>query len=142
MLKRWLLRQADEVAVARLAEELNVRPLIAKLLAHRGIVEPDAARRYLSSSLRADLPSPFLMTGMEKAAERLAVLRRPSYEPDWPTLLAALPELPTRLDWIEHSEIDIAATDIRERVQAGLPIDDVVPVAVANYIAKHHLYDE
>ena len=72
MLKRWLLRQADEVAVARLAEELNVRPLIAKLLAHRGIVEPDAARRYLSSSLRADLPSPFLMTGMEKAAERLA----------------------------------------------------------------------
>jgi single-stranded-DNA-specific exonuclease len=72
MLKRWQLRQADEGAVARLAEELNVRPLIAKLLAHRGIIEPDAARRYLSSSLRSDLPSPFLMTGMEKAAERLA----------------------------------------------------------------------
>jgi single-stranded-DNA-specific exonuclease len=72
MLKRWQLRQADEGAVARLAEELNVRPLIASLLAHRGIIEPDAARRYLSSSLRSDLPSPFLMTGMEKAAERLA----------------------------------------------------------------------
>jgi single-stranded-DNA-specific exonuclease len=72
MMKRWLLRRADETAVARLAEALPVRPLIARLLAHRGIVEPDLARRYLSSSLRSDLPSPFLMTGMETAAERLA----------------------------------------------------------------------
>ncbi|MGH7767927.1 MAG: single-stranded-DNA-specific exonuclease RecJ [Candidatus Binatia bacterium] len=49
-----------------------MEPLIARLLAHRGVTEPDAARRFLSSSLRADLPSPFLMNGMERAAERLA----------------------------------------------------------------------
>jgi single-stranded-DNA-specific exonuclease len=72
MLKRWLLRQADETAVARLAEALPVKPLVARLLAHRGVVEPELARRFLSASLRSDLPSPFLMTGMEKAAERLA----------------------------------------------------------------------
>jgi single-stranded-DNA-specific exonuclease len=72
MLKRWLLRQADEAAVARLAEALRVPPLIARLLAHRGLADPEAARRYLSCSLRADLPSPFLMAGMDKAAERLA----------------------------------------------------------------------
>jgi single-stranded-DNA-specific exonuclease len=72
MLKRWQLRQADETAVARLAEALAVKPLIARLLAHRGVIEPELARRFLSASLRSDLPSPFLMTGMEKAAERLA----------------------------------------------------------------------
>src|SRR5436190_17065895 len=72
MLKRWLLRQADEAVVARLAESLPVQPLIARLLAHRGVVDPELARRFLSSSLRSDLPSPFLMTGMDKAAERLA----------------------------------------------------------------------
>jgi single-stranded-DNA-specific exonuclease len=72
MLKRWLLRQADEAAVGRLAEDLKVTRLVAKLLVQRGIVEPEFGRRYLSSSLRSDLPSPFLMTGMEKAAERLA----------------------------------------------------------------------
>ena len=72
MLKRWLLRQADEAAVAGLAAALRLPPLIARLLAHRGLGDPEAARRYLSCSLRADLPSPFLMTGMDKAAERLA----------------------------------------------------------------------
>lgn len=72
MLKRWILREADETCVSRLSDALQVPPLIARLLAHRGVTEPDAARRFLSSSLRSDLPSPFLMTGMERAAERLA----------------------------------------------------------------------
>lgn len=71
---------------------------------------------------------------------RLAVLRRPGYEPDWPTLLNALPQLPARLDWIEVAEIDLAATDIRARVQAHLPIDHLVPAAVAAYIAEQQLY--
>ena len=72
MEKRWVLREADEDCVSRLSQALPVQPLIARLLAHRGLTEPEAARRFLSSSLRADLPSPFLMTGMERAAERLA----------------------------------------------------------------------
>jgi single-stranded-DNA-specific exonuclease len=72
MEKRWILREADEDCVSRLSQALPVEPLIARLLAHRGLTEPDAAKRFLSSSLRADLPSPFLMSGMERAAERLA----------------------------------------------------------------------
>ncbi|HEY2989306.1 MAG TPA: single-stranded-DNA-specific exonuclease RecJ [Candidatus Binatia bacterium] len=70
--KRWVLKEADEGCVVRLSQALQVQPLIARLLAHRGLTEPDAARRFLSCSLRADLPSPFLMTGMKAAAERLA----------------------------------------------------------------------
>ena len=72
MQKRWLLRQADDPLVARLSESLNVPPLISRILVHRGLGEPDAARRFLSSSLREDLPAPSLMAGMEEAVARLA----------------------------------------------------------------------
>lgn len=44
---------------------------MARILVHRGLKDPEGARRYLSSSLRSDLPSPFLMAGMEQAAGRL-----------------------------------------------------------------------
>jgi nicotinate-nucleotide adenylyltransferase len=36
--------------------------------------------------------------------------------------------------------IDISATDIRDRVRRGLPIDFLVPPAVAAYIRQHGLY--
>ncbi len=36
--------------------------------------------------------------------------------------------------------VDISSTEIRRRVRAGQPIDDLVPPAVAHYIADHQLY--
>ncbi len=36
--------------------------------------------------------------------------------------------------------IDISATEIRHRVKARLPIDHLVPAAVATYIKRHGLY--
>lgn len=71
---------------------------------------------------------------------RLAVLRRPGYEPDWSTLDRALPELRARLDWIEHAEIDISASDIRQRLQAGLSVEQLVPPKVLQYILDQRLY--
>ena len=71
---------------------------------------------------------------------RLAVLRRPGYEPDWPTLDRALPDLRTHIDWIEHTEIEISASDIRQRVQHDLPIDALVPSKVIEFIRAQHLY--
>ncbi len=73
---------------------------------------------------------------------RLAVLRRPGYEPDWPTLDAALPDLREHLDWLDHAEIDISARVIRQRVKDGLPIAQFVPEAVAAYIVTQHLYSD
>ena len=69
--KRWVSKQADESLVAGHAEQLRISPLLARILIQRGLAEPEAATRYLSSSLRADLPSPFTMAGMEPAAERI-----------------------------------------------------------------------
>ena len=71
MQKRWVLREADESVVSLLSEQLKIPPLVARILALRGLNDPDSARRYLSSSLRSDLPSPFLIAGMEQAAGRL-----------------------------------------------------------------------
>jgi single-stranded-DNA-specific exonuclease len=71
MEKRWHLRQADEQVVQRLCEHFKISPIIARILAHRGFQEVEQAGRFLSSSLRSDLPSPSLMAGMDRAVERL-----------------------------------------------------------------------
>jgi nicotinate-nucleotide adenylyltransferase len=71
---------------------------------------------------------------------RLAVLRRPGIQPDWPALDRELPDLRARIDWIEHGAIDISATDVRQRVEHGLPVDALVPAKVIEFIRAHHLY--
>jgi nicotinate-nucleotide adenylyltransferase len=71
---------------------------------------------------------------------RLAVLRRPSYEPDWAALERAMPDLRTRIDWIAHAEIDISASNIRQRARRGLPLAPFVPARVIDYLVAQRLY--
>ena len=69
--KCWVVKKVDQAIVSRHAEQLRVSPLLARILVLRGLIESGAARRYLSSSLRSDLPSPFLMAGMDPAVDRI-----------------------------------------------------------------------
>jgi nicotinate-nucleotide adenylyltransferase len=71
---------------------------------------------------------------------RLAVLRRPNTEPVWATLEQALPDIRSRIDWLNHIEINISARDIRRRVHEGLSVEQLVPTTVATYINEHNLY--
>ncbi len=73
---------------------------------------------------------------------RLAVLRRPDSQPDWAALDRALPDLRAHLDWIAHDAIDISATDIRERIEQGLPINALVPPKVIEFIRAQRLYSQ
>jgi len=73
---------------------------------------------------------------------RLAVLRRPGCQPNWPALDRELPDLRSRIDWIEHAELDISASDIRQRVQRGLTINALVPPKVIEFIHTQHLYQQ
>ena len=41
---------------------------------------------------------------------------------------------------IPMQPMPVSASEIRARAQRGEPLDDVVPPAVANYIARHRLY--
>ena len=42
--------------------------------------------------------------------------------------------------YLEGPNIDVSATDIRERIGRGQPIDGLVPAEVARYIEDHGLY--
>jgi single-stranded-DNA-specific exonuclease len=68
--KRWVFRETDPESIDRIARDLSLQPLMARLLAHRGISEPADARRFLSSTL-SEIHDPFLMRGMTEAVERL-----------------------------------------------------------------------
>ena len=67
---RWALRNADEAVVRTLTNELKLSPIVARLLAARGIVSPEEANRFLSPQL-SHLHSPYAMLGMKAAVERL-----------------------------------------------------------------------
>ncbi|GEJ57938.1 single-stranded-DNA-specific exonuclease RecJ [Anaeromyxobacter diazotrophicus] len=69
--RRWVDVGCDDAAAARLARELGIDPLAARVLACRGLGDPAEAQRFLDPRL-ADLPDPFLMSGMEGAVARLA----------------------------------------------------------------------
>ena len=72
---------------------------------------------------------------------RVVAAPRPGFPPpDLKTLSKDLPGIEERSIVMERPLIDISATLIRERVANGLPVDDLVPPAVAEYIREKGLY--
>lgn len=67
---RWESLPCDDVAAGRLAAELNVPAVVARLLCQRGLGDPEVAARFLSPSLD-HLHDPLLLAGMQPAVERL-----------------------------------------------------------------------
>jgi single-stranded-DNA-specific exonuclease len=67
---RWVLRNAESEQVQLLAQEVRLPVSLARLLAVRGIQTAEQAHKFLSPSLQ-DLHSPYLMTGLRAAVERL-----------------------------------------------------------------------
>lgn len=53
-----------------LAKELDISPVLAELLIHRGVADKEDAKKFLSPQL-ADLHDPFLLPDMEKAVKRI-----------------------------------------------------------------------
>jgi single-stranded-DNA-specific exonuclease len=69
--RRWVEAEVDGAGVARLAGALGLHPLAARVLAARGLAEPERAAAFLAAPL-SDLPDPFSMKGMEAAVARIA----------------------------------------------------------------------
>jgi single-stranded-DNA-specific exonuclease len=67
---QWLLPTLDPETVKELAGALRIQPLTARVLAARGLTDPDAAKSFLTPQLE-HLHSPALLTGMPEALERL-----------------------------------------------------------------------
>ena len=68
--RKWTLRPVCPESADKLSRELNVPPLMGRLLAQRGIHDPGEARKFLDAPL-AGLHDPFLMKGMEEAVSHL-----------------------------------------------------------------------
>src|SRR5918999_6419507 len=66
----WERLPCNDEAVDVLARELKISPAIARLLAIRGIDEPEAAQRFLHPSLD-HLHDPLKLAGMSTAVERI-----------------------------------------------------------------------
>ncbi len=71
MTRRWVFNDTpDENVVANLSAEINVNPIIAKILIQRNITDFDQAKTYFRPTLD-QLHDPFLMRDMEKALKRI-----------------------------------------------------------------------
>lgn len=69
--KRWVVKpQGDPEVVADTAAALGIAPVLANLLAQRGIDTLEKAKKFFNPHL-GDLHDPFLMKDMEKAVERV-----------------------------------------------------------------------
>lgn len=57
-----------------------------------------------------------------------------------PELVESLAGSGARISILEMPPIEVSSSLVRERAAAGLPIDGLVPKAVAEYIEEHRLY--
>lgn len=71
---------------------------------------------------------------------RLVALRRHDVKIDWDGLEAELPGVRERVIVLDMPELDIASSDLRERVREGKPIRYQVPREVERYIGEQGLY--
>jgi nicotinate-nucleotide adenylyltransferase len=70
----------------------------------------------------------------------LAVVKRPGVALDLTTLDEALPGLQMRTDIVEGPGLDIASTDLRQRIARGQPVRYQLPDSVLGYIIEQELY--
>ncbi len=68
--EKWQLKKAHPGHVSVLREALGISEIVAQVLVNRGITTPEEGITFLRASTN-DLKDPFLLPGMDKAAERL-----------------------------------------------------------------------
>ena len=69
--RRWNVLPASPEAERRLADELGIEPLVARVLVARGHADVEDARAFLTPSLERDWEDPLCIPGMDEVASRL-----------------------------------------------------------------------
>jgi single-stranded-DNA-specific exonuclease len=70
MKKHWSIKKENQKLREKLSKKLRISPITAQILINRGIENEAEANLFINSTL-FDLPSPYLMKGMNKAVERI-----------------------------------------------------------------------
>jgi single-stranded-DNA-specific exonuclease len=107
---RWSLLPSQPLLAGRLAQDLNISPLLAQCLVNRGLCEPASIGNYLEPRLK-HLSDPFLLPDMAIAVDRLFqahAKKEPlvvfgDYDVDGVTSSALLLEVLRTLGWTVHS---------------------------------------
>lgn len=70
MKKHWIVEKENSKLKEKLSKALGISPISAQVLLSRGIEDEAEAESFLKSNL-FDLPSPYLLKGMDRAIERI-----------------------------------------------------------------------
>ncbi|MFC4409922.1 single-stranded-DNA-specific exonuclease RecJ [Chungangia koreensis] len=109
--KRWLIQRPDQDVIEQLANELNIPVISAKVLASRGLTDPEAARYFIHMDENS-LHDPYLMKDMDVAVRMIKhsimegerILIYGDYDADGVTsvsvLLTAMTELGAHVDFM------------------------------------------
>ena len=68
-IKKWSVLPCDSASAGKTAEQLEIPKILAVLLQTRGLTDPEQIRNLFSAQAR--FSDPFLMTDMDRAAERI-----------------------------------------------------------------------
>lgn len=142
-------------------KEVETAPQIRLTLAELAFAAIDEAEvsldpfaRTVDSLEALDLDDPVFLIGADELAAfptwtrpgrvlelaRIGVATRPgSDRSELERVVGSLP-LPDRVELFPITPLAVSSSEVRERVRAGLPIDDLVPVAVAAEIRRLDLY--
>jgi single-stranded-DNA-specific exonuclease len=136
MNKRWVISpQGDEKVIKHLQEVLKLEPILANLLAQRGITSYDEAKTFFRPEL-SQLHDPFLMKDMDKAVERIEyainhhekILVYGDYDVDGTTAVALVYSFLKKL----YSEVDFYIPD-RYKEGYGISIQGIDFAAKSGY---------
>ncbi|WP_158792967.1 nicotinate-nucleotide adenylyltransferase [Granulicella sp. L60] len=146
---------ADRLAMVQLACASDARFTVSTLDAPH----PDGTPNYTVdtlAALRQQMPEARLFNlvgadsflGMPRwhQSERLLelaewiVVSRPGFSLDSLDDLHLTPSQLSRVRMLETIHEDVASTDLRQRLEAGDPCDDLLPAAISQYIHIHRLY--
>ena len=67
----WQLKLADDRLVLEIVQKFDVPEIVARILVSRGI-SAEEVTSFLTPTLKQNLPNPFSLKDMEKAATRMA----------------------------------------------------------------------
>ena len=136
MKKRWIIGEGDDALQSRLSADLNISPLVSRILINRGIRDTTSAGEFLNGSYK-NLIDPFRLNDMEKAVGRLLqtikqkgrILVSGDYDVDGVTASALF------LEFFRKLGVD-ARLYIPDRIRDGYGLNENVV-----HIAKSHDID-
>jgi nicotinate-nucleotide adenylyltransferase len=145
---RALFGACDEVVVSTLEIDRGGRSYTVDTLRAVNANEPDAELTViLGADMACTLPSWRMPREILKLARLAVAERRPASTDDdagnsEARVMSAVRTLDAhaRVTMLTMGPVGVSSTAVRERLAAGLPVEDLVGAPVANYIAANGLY--